>query len=67
MDAKSKKEFIQRVFSYMDDFEKAYLWNIYQDAIGGTIYIDELTDDFIFQVNFAVIEQHKQLIRCHTL
>ena len=47
MDAKSKKEFIQRVFNYMDDFEKAYLWNIYQDAIGGTIYIDELTDDFI--------------------
>lgn len=47
MDAKSKKEFIQMVFSYMDDFEKAYLWNIYQDAIGGTIYIDELTDDFI--------------------
>ena len=49
MDAKSKKEFIQRVFSYMDDFEKAYLWNIYQDAIGGTISdcIDELTDDFI--------------------
>lgn len=47
MDAKSKKEFIQRVFSYMDDFEKAYLWNIFHDAIGGTIYIDELTDDFI--------------------
>lgn len=47
MDEKSKKEFIQMVFSYMDDFEKAYLWNIYQDAIGGTIYIGELTDDFI--------------------
>ena len=47
MDAKSKKEFIQSVISYMDDYEKAYLWNIYQDAIGGTIYIDELTDDFI--------------------
>lgn len=47
MDDKSKKEFIQSVISYMDDFEKAYLWNIYQDAISGTIYIDELTDDFI--------------------
>ena len=47
MDAKSKKEFILSVISYMDDYEKAYLWNIYQDAIGGTIYIDELTDDFI--------------------
>lgn len=47
MEVKSKKEFIQTVIGNMCSSDKAYLWNIYQDAICCTNYIDELTEDWI--------------------